>query len=58
MPLSKKIDLQRNFAADVYLSAASSHPMTPYPPAHCTVYVYTVYLFTQGREEEMNQREG
>ncbi len=34
-------------------------PRTPYPPT-LTVYVYTVYLFTQGRGErgEFNQREG
>jgi hypothetical protein len=24
-------------------------PRTPYPLTHCTLYVYTVYLFTQGR---------
>ncbi len=26
-------------------------PRTPYPLKHCTLYVYTVYLFTQGRGE-------
>ncbi len=36
-----------DFAAGVYLSVVSSPPMTPYPPLY-TVYVYTVYLFTQG----------
>ncbi len=53
----KKIDLLRNFAAGVYLSEAQN-PIPP-PPLH-TVYVYKVYLFSQGREEggELNQREG
>jgi hypothetical protein len=41
--------------ADVYLSEAQN----PIPPLY-TVYVYTVYLFAQGRGEgeELNQREG
>ncbi len=35
-----------------YLSEVLSPPMTPYyPPLH-TVYVYTVYLFIQGKGEE------
>ncbi len=42
------------------LSFWAPEPRTPPPPLH-TVYVYTVYLFTQ-REgvmgEELNQREG
>jgi hypothetical protein len=39
-----------DFAAGVYLSEAPSPPMTPYPPPYTlySVYVYTVYLFTQG----------
>ncbi len=47
MPSSKKIDLKMNFAAVVHLSEAR----TPFPPSH-TVYVYTVYLFTQTRGEK------
>jgi hypothetical protein len=35
-----------DFAAGVDLSEAQ----TPFPPPH-TVYVYTVYLFTQGKGE-------
>jgi hypothetical protein len=33
-------------------------PRTPYPPSSQIVYVYTVYLFTQGKRGELNQREG
>ncbi len=44
-------------AAGVYLSEAQN----PMSPLH-TVYLYTVYLFTQGRggeeEKELNQSEG
>jgi hypothetical protein len=56
MSSSKKMDLQKEFAAGVYLSEAQS-PIPP-PPVH-TVYVYTVLLFTQGRgeKESLNQRE-
>ncbi len=45
MSSSKKIDLLMDFAAGVYLSEARN----PIPPPLPTVYVYKVYLFTQGR---------
>ncbi len=48
MSSSKKIYLERDFAARVYLFEAPSAPMTPYPSINI-VYVYTVYLFTQER---------
>ncbi len=40
--------LQRDFAAGIYLSEAFSPPLTEYHPPFHTVYVCTVYLFTQG----------
>ncbi len=49
---SNKIDLLRDFAAGVYLSKAPN-PI-PSPLAHA-VYVYTVYLFTQGWGGERQQ---
>jgi hypothetical protein len=91
MSSSKIIDMQRYFAAGVYLSETQNpipslsakcrhlhkftckgtlrqvficlRPRTPYPPPkYCSVYVYTVYLFIQGRGlgggGELNQREG
>ena len=45
MSSSKIIDLYRDFAAGVYVCVAWN-PI-PLPPLHM-VYVYTVYLFTQG----------
>ncbi len=36
----KKIDLQKDFAAGVYLSEAQN----PIPPPLLTVFVYTLYL--------------
>ncbi len=58
MSSSNKIDLLRDFAAGVYLSETQN---TIPPTPQCTVYVYTVYLLTQGRGGEggeLNQREG
>ncbi len=45
----------KGLAVGVYLSEAQN----PIPPLPNTVFVYTVYLFTQGRGEggELNQRE-
>ncbi len=40
----KKIDLERDFAAGVYLPEAQN-PVTPSPLTHCR------YLFTQGQTE-------
>jgi hypothetical protein len=42
---SKKIDMLRDLAPGVYLSEAQN----PIPPPLHSVYVFTVYLFTQGR---------
>ncbi len=43
-----------DFAVGVYLSQAQN----PLAPLLHIIYMYTVYLFTQGRVEELNQREG
>ncbi len=48
MSSAKKIDLLRDFAAGVYLSEAQK-PIPHNPPPLHTVYVYTIYLFTQWR---------
>ncbi len=47
-----------DFAAGVYLSEGRNH--VPLPPPPYTAYVYTLYLFTEERGEnvgEWNQRE-
>jgi hypothetical protein len=57
MPSSKKIDPLWDFAAGVNLSEAQ----TPWSTPLHTVFVYTVYLFTQDMGVggwELNQREG
>ncbi len=46
---SKKIDLQRDFAAGVCLSEAQN-PI-PLPLTNCVLVYCTVYLLTQGRGE-------
>ncbi len=53
MSSSKKIDLERDFAAGVYLSEAQN-PI-PAPSLLHTVYVYTS---SHGGGRELNQREG
>jgi hypothetical protein len=45
---SKKIYLYRDFAAGVFLSE-DQNPIPHLPHLLHTVYVYTVYLFAQGR---------
>ncbi len=49
MSSSNKIYLYRDFTASVYWGPLPSYDPIPLP-LH-TVYVYTVYLFTQGRGE-------
>jgi hypothetical protein len=44
MSSSEKSYLERDFAADVYLSEATLPPMTPYTPLLHTVHVYTVCI--------------
>jgi hypothetical protein len=54
--IQKKTDLKRDFAAGGYLSEAQNHILDPPPPLHTVpVYVYTVYLFTQGRWRERGE---
>jgi hypothetical protein len=54
MSSSKTIDLSMDFAACVYLFEAQ----IPIPPPHNTVYVYTVYLFTQVKWESLTREKG
>jgi hypothetical protein len=55
----KKLTRKGTLRQVFYLSRGPSPPMTPYapPPLH-TVYVYSLYLFIQGRVGRANQREG
>ncbi len=57
MSLSKKFNLWSDFAAGVYLSEVPSPFMTPYSSTPYTlyVYVYKVYLFTQGMGEGIGE---
>jgi hypothetical protein len=48
MSIFKKLDLEMDLAAGVYLSEAQN-PILPPPYKLYSVYVYTVHLFTQGR---------
>ncbi len=58
MSSSKKIDLERDFAAGVFICLRPRIPYSPTPHPLHTVYVYTVYLFTQGMGKgRLNQRE-
>jgi hypothetical protein len=60
LKISKNIDLRSVkglCGRCLYLSEDPSLPMTPYSPPLHTVYVYTLYLFTQGGGGA-NQRNG
>jgi hypothetical protein len=55
MSSTKKIDLQRYFAAGVYLSEAG----TPYPPLRCCIRVYSIqYLLRGGGGRVDTERRG
>ncbi len=47
MSFSKKIYLERDFAADILYVWGPLPSTTPYSPHLHTVYAYTLYLFTQ-----------
>jgi hypothetical protein len=54
---SKKIDLERDFAAGVYLSEAQN-PITPHPhTVHIRVYCTLIHTGKRGRGGELNHRE-
>jgi hypothetical protein len=56
MSSSKRIDMYRDFAAGVLsVCGPPSPPMTP-PPYTLYMYVYTVYLFSQGRGESYPEK--
>jgi hypothetical protein len=57
MSSAKKIDLQRDFAAGVYLSDAPFPPLTPYPPPY-TLYTCILYTYSHREGGDLNQREG
>jgi hypothetical protein len=59
MSSSKKIDLERDFAAGVFLSDAQN----PIPSLPCTLYTFAlhsilIYTGKGRRGGELNQREG
>jgi hypothetical protein len=59
MSSSNKIDLERDFAAGVYLSKAeNSIPPPPYTLYSIRIFSILIHTGNGGRGEELNQREG
>jgi hypothetical protein len=59
MSSSKNNDLQKDFAADVYLyEAPSQHPHPLYQPHTVCLYCYLLYFVTGKGGGELNQWEG